>query len=130
MKKENYRKFETSSGKKLIAGKNAEQNEELVKKYMGKENIVLHTKKPGSPFVIILGKASIKDIKEAAVFTALYSQAWKKRKKDVIVDYFLAENVFKEKRMKTGTFGVLKNKNIKVKKEKIIKFEKEICQDK
>ena len=49
----NFRQFTTSEKTKIIAGKNQEQNEELVKKYIGKNNLILHTAKPGSPFCII-----------------------------------------------------------------------------
>jgi len=120
MEKTNFRKFTTSSGKLVLGGKNAEQNEILINQVEPSE-IVLHTKSAGSPFCNIKGKASIKDIKEAAFFCARYSQEWKKAKikKDVIVHYFKGSDIFKEKGMKTGTFGVKKFKEIKVKKEDI-----------
>lgn len=123
--KENFRKFFTSKKTKVLAGKNAEQNEELVKKYIGKENIITHTAKPGSPFCVILGKAKKGDLKEVALFTAKYSREWKKAKikKDVEVHYFKGKDVYKEKNMKTGTFGVKKYKEIKVKRGEIKKLE-------
>ena len=37
-----FREFITSSGKRVLAGKNAEQNEELVKQFIGKDNIIFH----------------------------------------------------------------------------------------
>ena len=118
-----FREFETSSGKKVLAGKNARDNEELIKQ-AEKNEIVLHTTKPGSPFVNIKGKANKKDIKEAAIFCAKYSQDWRDNKSDVIVHKFKGEDVYKRKGMKTGTFGVKKFKKIKikVKKKDIIKF--------
>ena len=90
--------------------------------------MILHTSAPGSPFVNIKSegdKISKKDIKEAAVFCAVYSQAWKKAKtkKDIEVHCFLGKDIFKIKGMKTGTFGVKKHKIIKVEKEDIKKFE-------
>jgi len=120
-----FRKSQTSSGKIVLAGRDAESNEELIKQV--KENeIVLHTAKPGSPFVNI--KADVKeitkqDIKEAAIFCAKYSQAWKKAKvkKDVEIHYFLGKDIYKNKLMKIGTFGVKKHKKIIVKKEEIEK---------
>lgn len=126
MKTMKFREFFTSSGKLVIAGKDAESNESLMKENIGKSVIVLHTKEPGSPFSIIEGKINKKDIEETAVFTAKYSQAWKKAKvkKDIIVDCFLGKDAFKEKGMKLGTFGVLKAKSIKVKKEKILELER------
>lgn len=125
-----FRKFVTSSGKEVLAGKSAENNEELVKQ-VGKEEIVLHTSSPGSPFVNIKSdfkNIDKKDIKEAAVFCAAFSQTWKKAKikKDVSVDAFLGRDIFKLKGMKTGTFGVRKKKTIKVKKEDIEKFEEKL----
>jgi len=124
-----FREFTTTSKKQVLAGKSAESNEELIKKVQDDE-IVLHTRKPSSPFVNIKqeSKKIIKaDIKEAAIFCAAKSQAWKKPKKkqDVQVDYFLGKDIFKLPDMKLGTFGVRKHKTIKVKKEEIEKFEKQ-----
>jgi predicted ribosome quality control (RQC) complex YloA/Tae2 family protein len=118
MKKSNFRKFKTTSKKFVLAGKNAEQNEQLIKQAKSNE-IVLHTKAAGSPFTNIKGKATKKDIREAAIFCAKYSKDWKKNKKNVEVHYFLGKNIFKEKGMKTGTFGVKKLKKIILKKKEI-----------
>ncbi|MBS3072748.1 DUF814 domain-containing protein [Candidatus Pacearchaeota archaeon] len=109
---EKYKWFLTSSKKLVIGGKNAEQNEELVKKYQndGKfsKYVVMHTKTPGSPFSIILSdKYNEKDLEECAIFTGCFSRAWRERKKSVIVDVFLLEQIVKNKGMKTGTFGVV-----------------------
>jgi predicted ribosome quality control (RQC) complex YloA/Tae2 family protein len=124
MTKANFRKSITSSGKILLAGKDSKGNEELVKQTKDNE-YVLHTSKPGSPFVNI--KSSFKevtkqDIKEAAIFCAKYSQAYKKAKtkRDIEVHYFLAKDIFKNILMKQGTFGVKKIKKIIVKKEDLI----------
>jgi len=124
LKYQKFRQFCTSSNKLVLAGKSAEQNEELLKTALEKENIVLHTEAPGSPFCIIKAKTdeiSKQDIKEAAVFCAKYSQAWRKakNKKNVSVHYFLGKDIFKTKEMKLGTFGVKKFKKIIVKKEEI-----------
>ena len=122
----NFRKFLTTSGTLVLAGKDAESNELLVKQ-AGKDEIVLHTKAPGSPFVNIKGKASKEGIEQAAIFCAKYSQAWKKAgiKKDVIMHIFKRRDIYKTKDMKTGTFGVKRFKEIKVKKEDIEKFEEQ-----
>ena len=117
------RKSETSSGKIILAGKDATSNEELIKQ-IEKNEIVLHTKAPGSPFVNIkedTKKLTKQDLKEAAIFCVKYSQAWKKAKvkKDVEVHYFLGGNIFKNKLMKIGTFGVKKFNKIIVKKDEI-----------
>tara|TARA_Y100000310_G_scaffold344848_1_gene459985 strand:- start:5031 stop:5414 length:384 start_codon:yes stop_codon:yes gene_type:complete len=121
----NFRQFTTSEKTKIIAGKNQEQNEELVKKYIGKNNLILHTAKPGSPFCIIKKlKPTKQDLEETAIFCAKYSQSWKKPKikRDVEVHVFSGKNVYKDAKMKTGTFGVKKKKKIIVKKEDIEKF--------
>jgi len=126
VKKMNFREFKTSSGKVVLAGKNAENNEQLIKQ-VKKDEMVLHTNAPGSPFVNIKsgqGRVSQKDIKEAAIFCARYSQDWRDNKGDVEVHWFKGKDIYKEPHMKIGTFRVKKFKKIKVKKEEIEKFEK------
>jgi predicted ribosome quality control (RQC) complex YloA/Tae2 family protein len=122
----NFRKFITSSGKLVLGGKSAENNEQLVAQIDPKE-IVLHTKSPGSPFTNIKIKDNEKtskgDIEEAAVFCARYSQDYRDNKKDVVVHYFMGKDIYKEEGMKPGTFGVKKCKELNVKKEEIEKFE-------
>jgi len=109
-----FRWFYTSSGKLVLAGKNAEQNEHIVKQ-VKTEDVILHTKDPGSPFCIIHGNISEQDIKETAVFCACFSQGWKKRKTEMEVHIFKGEQIVKDGKMKTGTFGVLgKVQKIKV----------------
>jgi predicted ribosome quality control (RQC) complex YloA/Tae2 family protein len=121
-----FREFETSSAKFVLAGKDAASNEELINKEVEKDETVLHTGAPGSPFVNIKGKATLKDIKEAAVFCALKSQDWRNNKKDVVVHIFTGADIYKRKDMKLGTFGVKKFKAIKVKKQDIEKLEKKL----
>ena len=121
-----FRCFFTSSKKMVIAGKNAKNNEEVIEQAEKNEQ-VLHTAKPGSPFVNIKSKKANKtDIKQAAVFCALKSQDWRDNKSDVEVHIFKAQDVYKTKLMKTGTFGVKNFKIIKVKKQDILKLEKKL----
>ena len=125
-KYQKYRWFFTSSSKIVIGGKNANQNEEIVGQ-AGEQEYVLHTALPGSPFVNIKDdskRVSKQELKQAAVFCAKYSQAWKKSKVkgDIEVGVFLGKDIFKEALMKTGTFGVKKAKNIIVKKAEIRSF--------
>ncbi len=106
-----YRWFYTSSNKLVIGGKNAEQNEELIKKMKAVKNdrIVMHTQMPGSPFSIILAdikKVSNNDIKETAVFTASFSRAWREKSKQANIDIFKLSQLYKSDAMKQGTFGV------------------------
>lgn len=116
--KSNFRKFITNSGALILAGKDAGNNEELIRQ-VGKEEFVFHTAAPGSPFVNIKGKPKRGDIKEAAVFCASRSQDWRDNKKDVIVHQFKGKDIYKEKRMRLGTFGIKKFKKIVVKKKDI-----------
>ena len=116
-----FREFKTKSGTLVLAGKNAENNEELVKQ-ISPEEIVLHTAKPGSPFVNIKGKAEKEDVKESAIFCASKSQDWRDNKADVVVHIFNGKDIKKVKGMPVGTFAVKKAKSLIVKKADITKF--------
>ncbi|PIN93690.1 hypothetical protein COU54_02145 [Candidatus Pacearchaeota archaeon CG10_big_fil_rev_8_21_14_0_10_31_24] len=114
-----YKWFYTSSDKLVIGGKNAIQNDELLKivSKSNKEYTLMHTSEPGSPFTLIFSnsKPSKEDIEETAIFTACFSQAWKTGKKLAQIDVFSSKTIFKSKSMKTGTWGVkLPVKKIKV----------------
>ncbi|MCK4429147.1 MAG: DUF814 domain-containing protein, partial [Candidatus Aenigmarchaeota archaeon] len=76
---EQFRYFHTSDGFLVIAGKDADTNEKLIKKYCRKNDIVLHAHIPGSPFGIIRsegGEITTEAKKEAAQFVACYSRFW------------------------------------------------------
>ena len=115
----------TKKGTLILAGKTAENNEQLIKQ-VGKNEEVFHTAAPGSPFVNIKGKPKRGEIKIAAVFCARYSRDWKKKKRDIEIHRFKGKDIYKEKDMKTGTFGLKKFKKIRIKKKDILKFENEI----
>ncbi|OYT41177.1 hypothetical protein B6U80_01925 [Candidatus Pacearchaeota archaeon ex4484_26] len=108
-----YRKFFTSSNLVVIAGKNALQNDEIVKEAR-KQDLILHTKAKGSPFCIIkaskkpTGKIDNQSIKEAGIFCASFSKAWKQGKKIVEIHVFNKANTYKTKGMAKGTYGVKK----------------------
>jgi predicted ribosome quality control (RQC) complex YloA/Tae2 family protein len=121
------REFTLQSGTVIFLGKNSENNDELVGSYQGKENTILHTAKPGSPFCVIdkLNPAK-EEIKDSAIICASKSQDWRENKKDVIVHVFTGKDVYKEKIMKSGTWGLKsKPKLIKVKKIEIEEWIKE-----
>lgn len=106
-----YKWFYTSSGKLVIGGKSASQNEEILRiiKKSGKEFFIMHTSDPGSPFSIIISeieKVNKYDLDEAASFTGSFSRAWRSGKKKAVVDIFLASKLFKIPLMKEGTWGV------------------------
>ncbi len=118
-----FRKFITDSGTLILAGKDAKTNEELVEQ-VEKDEEILHTEEAGSPFVNIKGKPRRGDVKQAAIFCAFYSRDWKKNKMDIIVHQFKGKDIYKDKKMKTGTFGIKKFKRIKIKKKEIEEFGK------
>lgn len=83
MKKEWYERFRwtfSSQGFLIIGGKDAKQNEILVKRYMDEKDIFVHADVPGGSVVIV--KSNGKEIpeetkKEAVSFAIVYSKAWK-----------------------------------------------------
>lgn len=120
------REYKISTGKLVLLGKSAENNEELISQ-ASKDEIILHTSMPGSPFANIKDSyknTTSKEIYEAGTICAKYSQDWRDNKKSVMVHYFLTQDVYKTKNMKVGTFGVKKCKEIKIKKQDILELEK------
>ena len=120
-----FREYITSSGLRVLGGKNSENNDELVNRAMPKD-ILLHTSAPGSPFCILGASPTKQDIKEAAIFCAKYSQNWRNTKQDVVVNMFKRSSMNKEITMKSGTWSVKNQEKIKVKAGDILKFEKEL----
>ncbi len=112
----------SKQGTLFLAGRTAENNEELINQAKPNEE-VFHTKAPGSPFVNIKGNPKLGDLKEAATMCARYSRDWKQNQSNILIHRFLGKDIRKNRLMKTGTFGVKKAKTIKVKKEDIINFE-------
>ncbi|MFC4543345.1 ribosome rescue protein RqcH [Halosolutus amylolyticus] len=83
-----FRWFHTSDDFLVIGGRNADQNEELVKKYLERGDRVLHTQAHGGPVTVVKAtdpsEASSGDIEipessieEAAQFAVSYSSVWK-----------------------------------------------------
>jgi len=117
-----FREFKTSSGKLVLAGKSAANNEKLVEQVKDFEE-VFHTAAPGSAFVNIKSKkTNAQDRKEAAIFCAAKSQDWRDNKSNVEIHWFKGKDVYKRKNMKLGTFGVKKFKKILIKKKDIEGF--------
>ena len=119
----NFRKFVLGSGREIVGGRDAENNDELVK-LAGRNDVMLHTSAPGSPFVNVGADPSKNDLKEAGVFCAKYSQDWRGGKKDVVVNKFFRRDMNKSVKMKGGTWAVLKQEKIKVKAVDILGFGK------
>ena len=83
-----FRWFHTSDGYLVIGGRDADQNEELVKKYLEPGDTVFHTQAHGGPVTVLKAtdpsEASSSDIdlpdsslEEAAQFAVSYSSVWK-----------------------------------------------------
>ena len=70
-----FRWFVTSDGVVVLGGRDASQNEELVKKYMGGQDMFVHADVHGASVVIVKGKTERMD--EVAQFAASYSGSWK-----------------------------------------------------
>ena len=70
-----FRWFITSDGVVVIGGRDASQNEELVKKYLTGGDLFVHTDVHGASVVIVKGKTEKMD--EVAQFAASYSGAWR-----------------------------------------------------
>jgi predicted ribosome quality control (RQC) complex YloA/Tae2 family protein len=76
-----YRWFVSSDGLVVIAGKNATQNENIVKKRLEPGDLVFHSDIQGAAFVIIKSEGKTipqETIKEASEFAAAHSKAWAK----------------------------------------------------
>jgi len=76
-----YRWFVSSDGLVVIAGKNAQQNENIIKKRLEPGDLVFHSDIQGASFVIIKsgGKTIQQEtIREASEFAAAHSKAWAK----------------------------------------------------
>ncbi|NPE26942.1 DUF814 domain-containing protein [Methanococcoides sp. SA1] len=121
----NFREFVTSSGLRVFGGRDSENNDELVWDAKPTDSLI-HTVMPGSPFVNVGSEASKVDVKEAAVFCAKFSQAWRDTKRDVSVNVFLRKDMVKDKQAKEGSWSVKKDERVKVKKADILRLEEKM----
>ena len=121
-KKIKFREIKLPSGSEFVLGRDESSNDELMEDYKGKDNTILHTQAPGSPFCVIKKQVSEDDVNAAATLCARYSQDWRDNKKDVKVSMFTGKDISKEKGMKAGTWNVRKFRTIIVKKEEILKI--------
>jgi len=78
---EKFKWFYTTNGFLVIAGKDAKNNEQLVKKHFSENDLYFHADNHGAPHTLLLNpdKKEIPDIdkEEAASFAAIHSSAWK-----------------------------------------------------
>ena len=114
LKVEKFREFKTSDGFLVIAGKNADTNEFLIKKRIEKNDIVFHADIVGAPFTVIKtnGKRpSAKAIKEAAQFAACYSKAWKQGLGTINVYWIRPNQIKKVPGLPKGSFQIQGKRN-------------------
>ncbi|MDP2841859.1 MAG: ribosome rescue protein RqcH, partial [Candidatus Methanoperedens sp.] len=95
---EQFRWFVSSDGFLVIGGRDAQSNEDIVKKYLEKRDIFFHAHVSGSPAVVI--KTEGKDVPEttlmeAAQFTVSYSVIWKSGQASGDAYWVLPEQVSK-----------------------------------
>ncbi len=119
----NFREFVTSSGLRVFGGRDSENNDKLVWDAKPTDTLI-HTVLPGSSFVNVGSEALKNDVKEAAVFCAKFSRAWRDAKKDISINIFLRKDMVKDKRAKEGSWSVKKDERMRVSKNDILKYEK------
>ena len=123
---ERYKWFRTADGHLVISGRNAQQNEELMRRYLEPDDLVFHADIHGSPFSVLRkGRKAVEEAKfEAAQFTAAHSSAWRKGLA-IDVYYVLPYQVGKDapsgEYLRTGGFMV------RGKKEFIKNLKPELC---
>jgi predicted ribosome quality control (RQC) complex YloA/Tae2 family protein len=77
---ENFHWFKSSDGLIVVGGRDASQNEALVRKWLRDDGIYVHADVHGGPSVIILSESSSipeSTIYEAAQFAVSFSNAWR-----------------------------------------------------
>lgn len=122
--KQKFREKILESGTRVILGRDETTNDELMKKYKGKSNVILHTVASGSPFgVIDKPRPSQEDITASAAIVARYSQDWRDNKSNVDVSVFTGKDISKDKITKLGMWHVKKSKKLKIKKQDIEKWQ-------
>ncbi|ADL18579.1 Predicted fibronectin-binding protein [Acidilobus saccharovorans 345-15] len=116
---ERYHWLVTSSGVLAVGGRDADQNESLVRKMLGPNDVFLHADIHGAPAVILMAAAAggftETDVSEAAVLTAAYSRAWKEGMASVSVYWAYGSQVSKSppsgEYLTKGSFMVYGKKN-------------------
>ncbi len=121
-KKKWYEKFHwfiSSDGFLIIGGRDATSNENVFKKYLEPNDLVLHTDMPGSPLTVIKNFENQEipetTINEAGDFVASYSHAWKENWGFVDVFYVKSDQVSKSpptgEYLPKGSFMIFGKKN-------------------
>ena len=108
---ERYHWFVSSDGLLVVAGKNARNNETIIKRYVRPQDLVLHADIHGSPFAVIrndakLAKLPAVTIYEAAELVATYSRAWDEKLANIAVYYVTPDQVKKMPGLPAGSFQI------------------------
>lgn len=113
---ENFRHFWTSDEYLVVAGKDADTNEQLVKKHTEPTDVVLHAEIQGAPFVIVKSRTDAREkevkeispvaIREASQFGAVYSKAWQKDLGNIDVYWVRPDQVKKVPGLPKGSFQI------------------------
>ena len=114
---ERYHWSLSENGVLIIGGRDADQNESIVRKLLEPNDIFVHADIHGASAVIVKcrGKASEKALKEASVIAASYSKAWKQGLASVDVYWVWGTQVSKKppagEYLTKGAFMIYGKKN-------------------
>jgi len=115
---ERFRWTITTNGFLAIGGRDASQNESLVRRYLGDEDLFLHADIQGGSAVILKTRGlepKAEDIEDAALIAACYSKAWKAGLASIDVYWVRGSQVSKSappgEYLKTGAFMVYGERN-------------------
>ncbi len=115
---ERFRWTITSNGLLAIGGRDASQNESLVRKYLEDRDLFLHADIHGGSIVILKIRGvepSREDLEDAAILAACYSKAWKAGFGSIDVYWVYGNQVSKSappgEYLRTGAFMVYGERN-------------------
>jgi len=112
---DNFKKYISSDGFSIFAGKNNKQNDYLTLKYASKDDLWFHTKDLAGTHVII--KRNSNEVPEQTLLEAAMIAAYNSKGKmssNVPVDYTFIKNVSKPSGAKPGMVIYVKNKTLYV----------------
>ncbi|UCD03800.1 MAG: NFACT family protein [Candidatus Woesearchaeota archaeon] len=94
---EKFHWFYTSNNKLAIGGRDATQNDILLKKYIEPRDFIFHTEMAGSPFFVLKSGADAdeRELEEVAIATVSYSRAWREGLSSTDAYYIRPEQVSK-----------------------------------
>lgn len=110
---ERFRWTITSSGLLAIGGRDASQNESLVRRYLEDNDVFLHADIQGASAVVLKTRGlepKVEDVEDAAVIAACYSKAWKIGLGSIDVYWVRGDQVSKSappgEYLRTGSFMI------------------------